>query len=132
MTAYKLHRLSKTKHSRIFKGWTMMGQRRYERVAFFCPVKLTVLPDGPTAPANSFDISMGGVGLNTALFLERGQDVLVHFKITNGPKEYIEESVLGRVAFSRAEEDVNRLGIEFLESIRESAHPALAKKLNLL
>ncbi len=40
--------------------------------------------------------------------------------------------MLGRVAYSRADEDGNRIGIEFLETIRESAQPLLAQKLNNL
>ena len=42
------------------------------------------------------------------------------------------EDVLGKVAYSRADEDGNRIGIEFLETIRESTHPALTRKLNNL
>ena len=34
------------------QGRTMIEKRRYERVAFFCPLKLTVLPDGPCMTAN--------------------------------------------------------------------------------
>jgi hypothetical protein len=39
---------------------------------------------------------------------------------------------LGRVAYSRADEDGNRVGIEFIEPIQESAQPALARKLNAM
>ncbi len=110
----------------------MTGQRRYERVQFFCPVKLTVLPDGPTVQANSFDISIGGVGLHSSLFLERGEDVLVHFNIADGSRGSVEESALGRVAHSTADENGNRLGVEFLQTIRESIQPRLTKTLNRL
>ena len=110
----------------------MTGQRRFERVAFFCPVQLTVLPDGPTVPANSFDINAGGVGVTAAVFLECGKDVRVDFHIRNGSIEKTDECVLGRIAYSRADENGNRIGIEFLESIRKSAHPGLMRKLNML
>jgi hypothetical protein len=113
-------------------GRTMLGQRRYERVAFFCPLQLTVLPDGPTVPARSFDISIGGVGITTEILLERGRAVQIQFQLPNGSKERIVEDILGRVAYCRADEDGDRMGIEFLETIREAAHPALARKLNAL
>lgn len=107
----------------------MTGQRRCERVAFFCPVKLSVLPDGPTIQASSFDISLAGIGLIASVFIERGKDVRVHFNMKNGSNETTEENVLGRVAYSRADENGNRLGIEFLETIRESTQPVLTRKL---
>ncbi len=110
----------------------MAGQRCFERAAFFCQLQLTVLPDGPTVPANSFDISAGGVGVTAAVFLERGKDVRVDFHVGNGSIEETDECVLGRVAYSRADEDGNRIGIEFLETIRESAQPGLMKKLDML
>lgn len=110
----------------------MAKQRRFERVAFFCPLQLTVLPNGPTVPANSFDISAGGVGVTAAVFLERGKDVRVDFHVKNGSHEECVESVLGRIAYSWADEDGNRIGIEFLETIRKSAQPGLMEKLDVL
>lgn len=107
-------------------------RRRYERVAWFCPLHLTVLPNGPALECESFDISLGGVGIAGSVMLERGKSVRVLFHIRNGTKETIDEEVMGRVAYSRADEDGNRLGIEFLEPIKEAANPALAKKLNAL
>ena len=79
MATQKGKTASDNKHSRIYKGWTMTGQRCCGRVAFFCPVKLTLLPDGPTISANSFDISMGGIGLIAPVFIERGKNVRVQF-----------------------------------------------------
>jgi c-di-GMP-binding flagellar brake protein YcgR len=113
----------------------MINKRRYERVAWFCPVQLRVLPDGPDIPANSFDISIGGVGVATNIMLERGQTVRVRFHLhcgTNGSAEMVDEDVLGRVAYSRADEDGDRIGIEFMETINGSAQPTLANKLNSL
>ncbi len=109
----------------------MKGQRRYERVQFFCPVRLTVLPDGPAIPANSFDISAGGVGVTATDFLDRGTDVRIDFHIRNGAVKPAVECVLGRVAYSAADEGGNRIGIEFLEPIRESAQPGLMNKLSM-
>jgi hypothetical protein len=107
----------------------MACQRRYERVAFFCPLQLTVLPNGLTVPGTSFDISIGGVGIATELFLERGQPVRLRFHLENGSHGPIDEDILGRVAYARADEDGNRLGIEFLEAVCESGQPALARRL---
>ena len=106
----------------------MLGQRRYERVAFYCPLQLTVLPNGPAVPGRSFDISIGGVGITTEIALERGT-------IRPGPippakrsrPRAIDEDILGRVAYSRADEDGDRVGIEFLETIQESTQPELAR-----
>jgi c-di-GMP-binding flagellar brake protein YcgR len=119
------------RHWHVYQGWNMREQRRYERVAFFCPIRLTILPDGPDLPANSFDISIGGVGLVAPISLERGQDVVVHFRLKNPRRELVEESVLGRVAYARADEDGNRIGIEFLRTLQPESHPLLARKLGL-
>jgi c-di-GMP-binding flagellar brake protein YcgR len=107
-------------------------RRRYQRVPCFCPLQLTVLPGGPTVPGNSFDISRGGVGLVANAFLERGQSVFVHFQVHDRQHETVEASVLGRVAYSRADEDGNQIGVEFMEDIRESSQPVLAKLLDNL
>jgi c-di-GMP-binding flagellar brake protein YcgR len=110
----------------------MQGQRRYERVAFFCPVDLTVLPDGKTVSASTFDISLGGVGLATPMVLNRGQAVRVRFHLRNGSNGRIDEDILGRVAHSRADEDGDRIGVEFLETVHESTNPALTRALDKL
>jgi hypothetical protein len=110
----------------------MMQQRRYERVAFFCPLHLTVLQDGTMTPASAIDISIGGVGATAPLSLERGQTVRVRFHLANGSGGRIDEDVLGRVAYSRADEDGNRVGIEFIEPIREANQPVLTRTINNL
>jgi hypothetical protein len=110
----------------------MLGRRRYERVAFYCPLTLSVLPDGPTVPGNSFDISIGGVGVTTKVMLERGQDVRIRFQLRNGTNETIEEEIIGRVAYCLADEDGDRIGIEFLQTVQELSQPALAKRLSNL
>ena len=131
MTATDDQRRSNMLRTRIFKGWSMSGQRRYERAAFFCPIKLTLLPDGPAVKASSFDISLAGVGLMAPLFIERGKNVRLDFHLKK-ENEYVEETVLGRVAYSRADENGNRLGVEFLEPLKETSQPELVKKLNSL
>jgi c-di-GMP-binding flagellar brake protein YcgR len=113
-------------------GRTMLWRRRYERVAFYCSLDLKVQPDGPTIPSRAFDISLGGVGVTSELALERGQTVRVCFHLHNGSEGGINEDILGRVAYSKADEDGVRMGIEFLETIRESSQPALARKLDQL
>ena len=110
----------------------MQCRRRYERVPFFCPLHLIVLPEGTSTPANSIDISMGGVGITSVVSLERGQSVCIRFHLKNGSFETSDEDVVGRVAYSRADEDGNRLGIEFLEPIRASTHPLLLHKVEAL
>jgi hypothetical protein len=110
-------------------GANMHCQRRFERVPFFCPLHVTVLPEGVAAPATSIDISIVGVGITSALSMERGRSVRVRFQFKNGSEETYDEEVWGRVAYSRADENGNRLGIEFLEPIRASTHPVLAHKI---
>jgi c-di-GMP-binding flagellar brake protein YcgR len=119
-------------HFSLHGGRSMFQQRRYERVAFFCPLHLTVQPDGPTVPGRSFDVSLGGVGICAGVLLERGQTVRIRFHLHNGSTKYIDEDIMGRVAYCRADEEGNRMGIEFLETIRETTQPALARKLNSL
>jgi len=118
------------KHSHIQGGRTMIERRRYVRVPFFCPLHLTVLPRGPTLPANSFDLGLGGVGLCADIFLERGQEVLLRFHINHHGQNVIDEEIFGRVAYSRADEDGNRIGVEFLELLRDSTYPQLSQALN--
>jgi hypothetical protein len=110
----------------------MLEQRRYQRVAFYCGLQLTVLPNGPTIPARSFDLSVGGVGITSDLLLNRGQAVRIRFHLRNGSKEWTDEDILGRIAYACADESGNRMGIEFLETIQKSTKPALAHALNTL
>ena len=110
----------------------MRWQRRYERVPFFCPVDVTVLPDGPTVPGHSFDISLGGVGITLNTLLERGQDVHISFQLRHDSEKCDEESVLGRVADLESDADCNRVGIEFLGGIGQSRQPLLATMIGSL
>ena len=110
----------------------MLERRRYERVAFFSRVQLTVLPNGPILSGRSFDISIGGVGIMADTTLARGQAVRVRFRLHNGPNDWIEEDAEGRVAYVHADEDSNRLGIEFVATINASTQPVLAHALDAL
>lgn len=108
----------------------MLGRRRYERVAFFCPVELHVLPAGPVVPGRTFDISIGGVGVTSQIMLERGQTLRIRFRFRDASNVAVDEDVMGQVAYCRADEDGDRIGIEFLETVDEAAHPMLAYRLN--
>lgn len=110
----------------------MIEQRRYERKAFYCSLQLTVLPNGPLVCGRAFDISVGGVGIVSESSLNRGQAVRLHFRIRNAEHEWVQEDIVGRVAYVRSDEGGNRIGIEFLEVIRESTSPVLAQTLNNL
>lgn len=110
----------------------MNEKRRYERLAFFCPVCLDVLSDGPAVSAYSYDISIGGVGVIADITLERGTHVRVRFQLRNDLSEIVEEEVLGRIAHTRADENGNHVGIEFLTIVQESSQPALSKQINKL
>lgn len=111
---------------------TIHRQRHYERLPFYCRLQLTILPNGPVIAARSFDISAGGVGITSNVLLDPGQSVRVRFHLPNGSYKWIREDVVGNVAYSRADEDGNRIGIEFLETIQESRQPVLAQKLSAL
>ena len=108
----------------------MLKQRRYERVAFYCGLQVTVLPNGATVPGRSFDISVGGVGSTADILLNRGQTVRVRFHLYNGSNTWTNEDPLARVAYLCADDDGNRIGIEFFETIQEATKPALAHALN--
>jgi hypothetical protein len=100
--------------------------------AFYCDLQLTVLPNGSLVNGRAFDISVGGVGIVCDVPLNRGQSVRVHFRLRNASQGWVQEDVVGRVAYLRADEDGNRIGIEFLEVIRESTNPMLAQMLDNL
>ena len=125
---------------------TTMIARTYQRVPFFCKATLTVVAGethsrqyprvpfyGKPSPraaetcvdAYCFDISLGGVGLNTQVACPRGCTVRVSFFLKGESVEH----VLGRVAYVRADESGTRIGIEFQESLRPSSHPGLTRRL---
>jgi c-di-GMP-binding flagellar brake protein YcgR len=110
----------------------MQWQRRYERVPFFCPVEVTVLPDGPTVSGYCFDISLGGVGITLNTLLERGQDVCISFQLRRDSDKNVKESVFGRVASLQSDVDCNRVGIEFLGGISQAHQSQLATMIGSL
>ena len=105
--------------------------RRYQRVPFFCKATLMILPAGTPVNAYSFDISLGGVGLDAPVSCPRGTAVRVSFYLKGRDGERVEH-VLGQVAYVRADESDNRIGIEFQESVRESTQPELSRRLQNL
>ena len=105
----------------------MAFQQRYQRVPFFREVGLTLGQGTAPIAARSFDISLGGVGVFTQSHLERGQPVKVAFFFTNGKQQRLVETVPGQVAYFRANEDGNQLGIEFSEPVREDTYPQLMR-----
>jgi c-di-GMP-binding flagellar brake protein YcgR len=109
-----------------------MISRRYQRVPFFHEVGLTAGKASAAAPARSFDISLGGVGVFTQAHLERGQLVQVAFHLRDARQQAFVETVAGHVAYLRASEDGNQLGIEFLEPIRVDTHPRLLRAIERL
>jgi hypothetical protein len=104
------------------------GARLYQRVPFFCKATLTVLPTGTSVDAYSSDISLGGVGLAVEVPCPRGCTVRVSFFL-NTPGGEVVERVLGRVAYEKADESGTRIGIEFQESVGESTHPELMRRI---
>ena len=103
--------------------------RRYERVPFFREVGLAWRQGTAPIPARTFDISIGGVGIFTQVALERGQPVKITFSFTNSKKQKVVETVDGRVAYFRATEDGNQLGIEFLEPVAQNVYPELTQAI---
>lgn len=106
----------------------MSNRRRFDRVPFFSDVSVTALPDGPTIPARSLDISLGGVGLVTQVALAPGQTVALIFSLPNGSRQENGQRVLGQVVNLRADCDVNYVGVEFLEPLSHTGSPHLVNK----
>lgn len=106
----------------------MIERRRYGRVGFLCQVELSAFPDGPMLEGSSLDLSLGGVGVVTASALSVGQVVAVTFHLREDGLD-VQEKVIGRVANLKADVDANRIGLEFLEPLRETAQPVLVRRL---
>ena len=58
--------------------------------------------------------------------------VRVRFHLHSATGEVVDEDAVGRVAYCQSQEDDNRLGVEFLETVRESTQPALTRAINHL
>lgn len=106
-----------------------MDQRRYERVEFLCRVALAVLPGGSPSEGRATDLSLGGAGILTPCSFQAGQTVAITFFLRDRAQKEVKSQVVGRVVNLRADVDVNRVGVEFLEPLDEKKHPALVKRL---
>src|SRR5262249_39494719 len=100
-----------------------MQRRRYERVPFFADVTLRALPNGPSVPARTLDLSLGGVGLVTGAAFTPGQSVSVIFDLVDAAKRSTKFEVVGRVVNLNADLDANRLGVEFVEPLSAANTP---------
>jgi c-di-GMP-binding flagellar brake protein YcgR len=110
----------------------MSNRRRFERIQFFREVSLTVLPDGPTVAAHTFDISLGGVGLSTQTSLEPGKMVAISFPVRDRSHKTIVNRVIGKVVRLQADPDGNRVGVEFIETLSPSVSCELFNQVSKL
>jgi hypothetical protein len=101
-------------------------------VPFLKPVTVWAPPDGPPVEARTVDISLGGVGLACRASFRKGQVVVVAFRLNDPRRGPVEERVTGRVANLVADDDGNRIGVEFAEPLHASAHPALTRAVERL
>ena len=111
------------------EGTNAMDKRRYERVGFLCRVVLAALPNGPHSEGRATDLSLGGAGILTPCTLRRGRPSAVTFFLRDRSQKEVKSQVVGRVVNLRADVDVNRIGVEFLEPLNEVKHPTLVKRL---
>jgi c-di-GMP-binding flagellar brake protein YcgR len=109
-------------------------RRVYERVPFFCQVVVAARPGAYATEARTVDISLGGVGVFCAgtLFLRPGSSVSVTFRLADPHQGFCEEVIMGKVANAAADSDGCRYGIEFLDPIKPSTHPRLARAVDRL
>jgi len=103
--------------------------RRYERVSFLCKLEIQPLPAGPVLSARSLDLSLGGVGLLTKGVLPVGELISVSFFFKDSKQKDVVDSVMGKVVYVAADTEANRIGVEFVEPLREETHPQLSRKL---
>ncbi len=107
----------------------MKELRRYERVGFLCKLELTAIPGGIPQPANSLDLSLGGVGVITQSVFPIGQLVTATFFLSDSVRGEIQDPVVGRIVHFAADVDANRVGIEFLAPLTEKEHHRLVGRL---
>src|SRR4051794_10333323 len=106
-----------------------MIERRYERVSFLCKLELIPQPHGSALEAHSIDVSLGGVGAVFDANLEPGQLLSVVFCGKDAEGDEWKEEILGRAVHFRAEVDINKIGIQFLQPLNELEHPRLMRKV---
>jgi c-di-GMP-binding flagellar brake protein YcgR len=107
----------------------MQELRQYERVGFLCQLEITAIPDGTPQEARSIDLSLGGVGVVTPATFSVGQLVTVTFFLGDSTSNAVQDPVVGRIAHFAADVDSNRLGIQFLQPLREADHRRLVRRL---
>jgi c-di-GMP-binding flagellar brake protein YcgR len=122
--------------SASYDGGSRQGQaverRLYVRVPFLKPVRVWAPPEDRPVEARTLDISLGGVGITCRAAFRKGQVVIIGFRLTDPRLGTVEERVTGRVANLQADDDSNRVGIEFSEPIHPSVFPALARAVGRL
>jgi len=112
--------------------WTGWGaRRRYERVAFNCPVVAWLLGGGPMHSSRSVDISLGGVRIVTTLSAAPGELLRLEFHVKDDG-ETVREELAGRVVHVTVDDCLSTLGIEFLEPLTEGRQPALVRRIRRL
>jgi hypothetical protein len=104
------------------------NRRAYERVPFFCEVRVSVRSQRPAIAAHTCDISRGGVKLASPVVLRPGTEVLLEFALNEG-EGAPPEKVFGRVVRCDADVDANYVGIEFSERLSEIETPSLWQRL---
>ena len=107
----------------------MKELRKYERVRFLCRLEVAAIPDGEPRPASSVDLSLGGVGVVTQATFSVGQLVTVTFFLADSTSAGIQDPVVGRVAHFSADVNSNRVGIQFLQPLKEKEHERLVGRL---
>jgi hypothetical protein len=110
----------------------MAQNRRYVRVDFFCRVDVAPISGGKTIEARSANISLGGVGLIVPQSLELGQVLQLTFHLRDREGNELLEQIAGRVVNSRSDFEILRVGIEFLEPLKESKNPVLCRTVERL
>ncbi len=119
-------------------------RRNYVRVPFLHPITIALSPDGRPIDASSIDISLGGVGLSSRGSFQKGDVVIVTFRVKDPRLGFVSEHVSGRIVNFVADFDENRIGVEFLEPLQavkrtlrsrgrlESSEPAAYPSLMIL
>jgi c-di-GMP-binding flagellar brake protein YcgR len=107
----------------------MKELRQYERVGFLCKLEITPIPGAKPQPARSLDLSLGGVGAMTQAVFPVGQIVTVTFFLRDSVGGEVQDPVVGRVAHFGADEDANRVGIQFLQPLSDTEHERLVNRL---
>jgi hypothetical protein len=110
-------------------GWAV--RRRYERVAFNCPVLAWPLGGGPMHSSRSVEISLGGVRIVSTLSASPGELLRLEFHLKEDGG-IVREEVAGRVVNVTVDGCLNALGIEFAEPLAEHRQPALVSRIRRL